>query len=398
MPARSGGTSEKRDGAVVFPQRVWGPGDGPEATLRSRRVSDPINIGDFEVIARARMEPSAFDYYAGGANDERTVADNLRAFERWVIRPRMLAGVREADTSTTVLGLPLNLPVALAPTAFNRLGHPDGELAAARAAGAAGTLMCSSTIASSSLEEIAAAAAGPLWFQLYVYRDRDVTRDLVRRAEAAGYTALVLTVDTPRLGRRERDVRNRFTLPADISIRNLERYGTPEALRWTAASNFTEYVHKLLDDSLTWESVDWLRTITALPIVIKGILTAEDAELCVQHGVSAIVVSNHGGRQLDGAIATMDALPEVVRQVAGRVPVLLDSGVRRGTDVFKALAVGASAVLIGRAYLWGLASDGEAGVRKVLEMFRSELELAMALAGCASVRAITPAHVARRGC
>ena len=220
--------------------------------------------------------------------------------------------MREADTSTTVLGLPLALPVALAPTAFNRLGHPDGELAAARAAGAAGTLMCCSTIASSSLEEIAAAATGPLWFQLYVYRDREVTRDLVRRAEAAGYRALVLTVDTPRLGRRERDVRNRFALPADVSIRNLERYGTPDALRWAGSSSFTEYVHKLLDDSLTWESVAWLRTITRLPILIKGVLTAEDAELCVQHGIAGIVVSNHGGRQLDGAIATMDALPEVV--------------------------------------------------------------------------------------
>ena len=205
-------------------------------------MADPINVADFETLARARMEPSAFDYYAGGANDERTVADNLRAFERWVIRPRMLVGVREADTSTSVLGFPLKLPVALAPTAFNRLGHPDGELAAARAAGAAGTLMCSSTIASSSLEEIAAAATGPLWFQLYVYRDRDVTRDLVRRAEAAGYRALVLTVDTPRLGRRERDVRNKFTLPADVSIRNLERYGTPDALRWASSSSFTEYV------------------------------------------------------------------------------------------------------------------------------------------------------------
>jgi isopentenyl diphosphate isomerase/L-lactate dehydrogenase-like FMN-dependent dehydrogenase len=358
-------------------------------------MADPINVADFEQLARERMEPSAYDYYAGGANDERTVADNLRAFERWVIRPRMLAGVREVDTRTTLLGLPLSLPVALAPTAFNRLGHPDGELAAARAAGAAGTMMCCSTIASSSLEEIAEVATGPLVFQLYVYRDRDVTRDLVRRAEAAGYRALVLTVDTPRLGRRERDVRNRFALPANISIRNLERYGTPDALRWASSSNFTEYVHRLLDDSLTWESVAWLRSITPLPIVIKGVLTAEDAELCVEHGIRAIVVSNHGGRQLDGAIATMDALPEVVRQVDGRVPVLLDGGVRRGTDVFKALAAGASAVLIGRAYLWGLA-DGEAGVRQVLEIFRTELELAMALAGCASVTAITSAHVGAR--
>jgi isopentenyl diphosphate isomerase/L-lactate dehydrogenase-like FMN-dependent dehydrogenase len=361
-------------------------------------MRDPINIADFEQLARERMEPSAYDYYAGGANDERTVVDNLRAFERWVIRPRMLVGVGAVDTSTMLLGSPLTLPVALAPTAFNRLGHRDGELAAARAAGAAGTLMCCSTIASHTLEEIAAVATGPLWFQLYVYRDRDVTRDLVRRAETSGYRALVLTVDTPRLGRRERDVRNRFTLPSDVSIRNLERYGTPEALRWAATSTFTEYVHKLLDGSLTWESVDWLRTITSLPILIKGVLTAEDAELCVQHGVSGIIVSNHGGRQLDGAIATMDALPDVVTKVAGRVPVLLDGGVRRGTDVFKALAVGASSVLIGRAFLWGLAADGEAGVRTVLEIFRSELELAMALAGCASIGAITRSHVAPRGC
>jgi 4-hydroxymandelate oxidase len=360
-------------------------------------VPDPINVSDFEKLARSRMDAAAYDYYAGGANDERTVADNLRAFERWVIRPRMLAGVGAVDEATTLLGLPLKLPVALAPTAFNRLGHPDGELAAARAAGAAGTLMCCSTIASHTLEEIAAAATGPLWFQLYVYRDRDVTRDLVRRAETSGYRALVLTVDTPRLGRRERDVRNRFTLPAGISIVNLERYGTPEALRWAATSSFTEYVHKLLDDSLTWESIDWLRTITSLPILIKGVLTAEDAALCVQHGIAGIIVSNHGGRQLDGAIATMDALPEVVN-VAGRVPVLLDGGVRRGTDVLKALALGASAVLIGRPYLWGLAAEGEAGVRKVLEIFRSELELAMALAGCPSVAAITRSHVAPRGC
>ena len=358
-------------------------------------MTDPINVADFEKLARERMEASAYDYYAGGANDERTVADNLRAFERLVIRPRVLTGVREVDTRATLLGLPLSLPVALAPTAFNRLGHPDGELAAARAAGAAGTLMCCSTIASSSLEEIAAAATGPLLFQLYVYRDRDVTRDLVRRAESAGYRALVLTVDTPRLGRRERDVRNRFALPANISICNLERYGTPDALRWASSSTFTEYVHRLLDDSLTWESVAWLRSITSLPILIKGILTAADAELCVEHGIAGIVVSNHGGRQLDGAIATMDALPEVVRQVNGRLPVVLDGGVRRGTDVFKALAVGASAVLIGRAYLWGL-TDGEAGVRKVLEIFRTELELAMALAGCGSIGSISQSHVTVR--
>jgi isopentenyl diphosphate isomerase/L-lactate dehydrogenase-like FMN-dependent dehydrogenase len=307
----------------------------------------------------------------------------------------MLAGAGTIATTTEVLGLPLALPVALAPTAFNKLGHPDGEIAAARAAGAAGTLMCCSTISSTAIEDVAAAATGPLWFQLYVYRDREVTRDLVRRAEAAGCRALVLTVDTPRLGRRERDVRGSFTLPAGITIANLERYGTADALRWSGSSSFTEYVHRLMDDSLTWESVDWLHDVTKLPILVKGILAAEDAETAIAHGAAGIVVSNHGGRQLDGAMATIDALPDVAHVVRGRVPVLMDGGIRRGTDVFKALALGASAVCIGRAYLWGLAADGEAGVARVLEMLRSELELAMALAGCSTVKTITPAHVAR---
>ena len=354
-----------------------------------------FNISDFEALARARMQPSAYDYYAGGAEDEWTLAENVRAFDRLALRPRVLAGVENVDLRTSLLGQALPFPLGLAPTAFNRLGHPDGERAAARAAGAAGALMCVSTIASTTLEEVAAAATAPLWFQLYVYRDRHVTQDLVARAEAAGYRAIVLTVDTPRLGRRERDLRNRFTLPPHIGVVNLERYGTAEALRWAGTSSFTEYVHTLLDSTLTWESVDWLRSVTKLPILIKGVLTAEDAALALDHGAAGVIVSNHGGRQLDGAIATLDALPEVAGVCAGRADVLVDGGIRRGTDVFKALALGANAVLIGRAYLWGLAVDGQAGVSRVLEMLRSELELTMALAGCATVASITPAHVRR---
>jgi 4-hydroxymandelate oxidase len=355
----------------------------------------PVNVSEFEALARERMTASAYDYYAGGADDEVTLRANRDAFERIALLPRVLAGSGQASTRAEVLGLQLALPVALAPTAFNKLGHPDGEIAAARAAGAAGTLMCCSTISSTPLEEVAAAATGPLWFQLYVYRDRDVTRDLVRRAEAAGCRALVLTVDTPRLGRRERNMRGGFTLPPGVTIANLERYGTPDALRWAGSSSFTDYVHRLMDDSLTWESVDWLRSITALPIVLKGILTAEDAVLAIAHGASGLVVSNHGGRQLDGSIATIAALPGIAQAVGGRVPVLLDGGVRRGTDVLKAIALGASAVLIGRAYLWGLAADGEAGVARVLEMLRGELELAMALAGCRGTGDIAPDLVAR---
>jgi 4-hydroxymandelate oxidase len=241
--------------------------------------------------------------------------------------------------------------------------------------------MCVSTIASTPLEEVAAAATGPLWFQLYVYKDREVTRDLVARAQAAGYRALVLTVDTPRLGRRERDVRNRFTLPKDMGIVNLERYGTPDALRWAGTSNFTEYVRQLLHSGLTWESVTWLRSITPLPLLIKGILTAEDAALAIEHGAAGVVVSNHGGRQLDGAIASLDALPEIAAAVAGRGAVLVDGGIRRGADIFKAIALGAHVTLIGRAYLWGLAASGQAGVERVLRILRDELELTMALAG-----------------
>ena len=354
----------------------------------------PVNVSEFEALARERMTPSAYDYYAGGAEDEVTLAQNREAFARIAIRPRVLAGTGTVSTDTVVLGTRLALPVLLAPTAFNKLGHPDGAGAAARAAGQAGTIMCCSTISSTSIEDVAAAATGPLWFQLYVYRDREVTRDLVARAEAAGCRALVLTVDTPRLGRRERDMRNSFALPADVKIANLERYGTEENLRWANTSSFTAYVHRLIDDSLTWESFEWLQSITRLPVFIKGILTREDASLAVRHGAGGLIVSNHGGRQLDGAIATIAALPDVVDGVAGRAPVLMDGGIRRGTDVFKALALGAKAVCIGRAYLWGLAADGEAGVARILEMLRNELELTMALAGCSSIANITREHVA----
>ena len=357
----------------------------------------PLNLRDFEALARERMDQASFDYYAGGADDERSVAENERAFARIALRPRVLTGVDQVDTSTSLFDIPLPFPVALAPTAFNRLGHDEGELAAARAAGAAGAIMCCSTIASTSLEDIAAAATGPLFFQLYVYRDREVTRDLIRRAEAAGFKALVLTVDTPRLGRRERDLRNGFTLPPHVAIRNLEQYHQgQDATRWAASSSFTAYVHELLDASLTWESVDWLCGETTLPVLVKGVLTAEDAALAEEHGVSGLIVSNHGGRLLDGVLATIDALPEVVAAVDDRIPVLMDGGIRRGTDVVKAVALGASAVLVGRPYLWALAADGEAGVTRMFALLQAEIELAMALCGCRSVPEISAAIVRMR--
>jgi 4-hydroxymandelate oxidase len=347
----------------------------------------PLTVADYETLARGRLERSAWDYYAGGSGDERTLADNCAAFDRISLRPRVLVDVSRIDTSTRVLDTPLPIPVLLAPTAFNRLACDEGELAAARAAGAAGTVMICSTLSTCRLEDVAATATGPLWFQLYVYKDRSMTRDLLARAEDAGYRALVLTVDTPLLGRRYRDARNGFVLPQGLSMRNFEA-AMSDAARWGAHTSFAAYVHDLFDASLTWDAVAWLRDQTRLPLLVKGIMTAEDARLAIERGVNGIVVSNHGGRQLDGAPATIDVLAEVVEAVEGRVEVLLDGGIRRGTDILKALALGARAVCIGRPYLWALAAAGEAGVVDLLRILREELTLAMALSGRPAIGSI----------
>lgn len=351
----------------------------------------PVNVREFEAVARERMSPAAFDYYCGGSGDEQTLSENERAFRRITVWPKVLVDVSEITTATTILGENVSMPVLIAPTAFAKLAHPDGELAVARAAGKAGTLMTVSTLASMTMEDVAAAASGPLWFQLYVYRDRAVTAELIARAEAAGYRAIVLTVDTPVLGHRERDTRNRFTLPDGVSVRNLETCRTvvEGAARWPDGSSFGAYIHNLFDVSLAWPTVEWLRSVTRLPVIVKGVLRSDDARRAVDAGASAIVVSNHGGRQLDGAPATIRALPPIVAAVDGEIEVLLDGGIRRGVDVLKAIALGARAVLIGRPCLWGLAADGEAGVSSVLNLFGTELRLAMALAGLPSVSAIS---------
>jgi 4-hydroxymandelate oxidase len=355
---------------------------------------NPLTLDEYEALARERLERSAYDYYAGGAGEERTLAANREAFNAIPLRPRVLVDVSAIDTRTTALGHSLELPVMLAPTAFNRLAHADGEMAAARAAHGSGTLMIGSTLSTCSLEDVSTACGGPMWFQLYVYKDRVFTQELIARAEAAGYRALVLTVDTPLLGRRYRDVRNNFVLPEGITMRNFEAAMT-NASRWGAHSSFSSYVHDLFDATLSWSVVAWLKSQTRLPILVKGILTEEDASLAVHAGVDGVIVSNHGGRQLDGAPASIFALPEVVDAVAGRVEVLMDGGVRRGTDVLKALALGARAVCIGRPYLWALAARGEAGVRDVLRILREELALAMALAGRPTIASVDRSLVER---
>jgi isopentenyl diphosphate isomerase/L-lactate dehydrogenase-like FMN-dependent dehydrogenase len=357
-----------------------------------------VNVFDYEELARRKLPKPVFDYIAGGAEDEVTLRGNREAFERLQLRPRALVDASPVDLSTTMLGQRLDLPVLLAPVALQRFAHPDGELASARAAAAAGTIMTLSTMASATIEDVAAVADGPKWFQLYVHPDRDVTKHLVQRADAAGYAAICLTVDVPRLGRRERDLHNRLEFPPDVVYRNFSgEIDLGEIPAQSGYSSLAASADVLIDPSLAWKDLDWLRSITSLSIVLKGIMTAEDARLAVEHGVAAIVVSNHGGRQLDGAPATIAVLPEIVTVVHDRCEVLLDSGIRRGTDVLKALALGANAVLIGRAYIWGLAAGGEEGVTQVLAMLRNELELAMALCGCRSVGEIGASVIRREG-
>jgi 4-hydroxymandelate oxidase len=318
--------------------------------------------------------------------------ENRAAFERWVLRPRMLVDVSEVTTATTVLGTEASMPLLVAPTAFQRMAHPEGELAMARGAAAAGTVMCLSTLATATVEEVAEASEdGARWFQLYWSQDRGVVTDLLDRAAASGFTALLLTVDLPELGRRERDLRTGFEIPEEIPVPIFlalaESVGavSPTDINWA------------VDRSLTWRDLEWLRSVSSLPLLVKGILTAEDALQAVEAGADGVVVSNHGGRQLDGVAAALDALPEVVEVVGERAVVLMDSGIRRGTDVVKALALGAQAVLAGRAPLWGLAVDGSNGVERVLELLREEIQLALALCGCASPAQVARAHVGRAG-
>jgi isopentenyl diphosphate isomerase/L-lactate dehydrogenase-like FMN-dependent dehydrogenase len=352
---------------------------------------EPLNVAHYERLAEEMLDGGAYGYFAGGAGDEETLRENLEAFRRWKLRPRMLVDVSEATPRTTVLGTEVSMPLLVAPTAFHRMAHPDGEPGTARAAAAAGTIMCVSTLATATPAEVAAAAPdAPRWFQLYCFRDDGLTRELVRQAVDAGYGALVLTVDAPGLlGRRERDLRTGFTVPEDVAVPSFAA-----ALGRPAGATPVE-IFSLLERTLTWRDLDRIASLSDLPLLVKGVLTAEDARLACEHGARGIVVSNHGGRQLDGVPASLDALPEVVDAVEGRVEVYVDGGIRRGTDVLKALALGARAALTGRAVVWGLAADGERGARRVLELLRDEIALALVLAGCPSPEAVTREHVAR---
>ncbi|KAI1320447.1 Hydroxyacid oxidase 1 [Mortierella claussenii] len=406
----------------------------------------PISLADLEHNASVTMDLNALDYYRSGANDMQTIRDNQEAYTKLRLRPRILRNVSKIDTQTTLLGHSVSSPICIAPTAMQRLANDEGEKATARAVAKAKKCMILSSWSTTSAEDtIEAGKEVPVdqeipgfplfWFQLYVYKDRAMTESLIRRVEKVGYKALVITVDTPYLGRRLADVRNVFKLPSHMTMANFETKESKVTMAnildqqerqdavdekqikdtQQASSTATEakragegkttkvvrqesslaaYVVSQIDPSLNWDDIKWIRSITSLPVVVKGVLTAEDAKLAADAGVEGIVVSNHGGRQLDGVLATIDALPEVLDAVKGRnVEVYIDGGVRKGTDVLKALALGAKAVFLGRPILWGLVHDGEDGVSLALDLIQKEFELAMALAGCRNLSDIKREHV-----
>lgn len=356
-------------------------------------IESNLDLDALEAAARARLPQMVYDYYAGGADDDLTLADNRAAWDRHALLPRVLVDVSVRELATTVLGRPVAVPFAVAPMAYQGLAHPDGERATARAAGAIGAPMILSTFSTISIEAVTAVATGPVWFQLYVITDRGATRALIDRAEAAGASALVVTVDAPVLGNRRRDTANDFMLPADMPVGNLEGLVVPGAPTGLSGAALAAHFGRSVGKSLTWDDLAWIGSVTRLPLVLKGVLAAEDARLAAAHGARAIVVSNHGGRQLDGVPAPVDVLAEIVDAVDGALQVWVDGGVRRGTDVAKALALGARLVLVGRPVLWGLAAEGEAGVRRVLTGLRDELDLALALCGCRSPGELGRGHV-----
>jgi isopentenyl diphosphate isomerase/L-lactate dehydrogenase-like FMN-dependent dehydrogenase len=347
-----------------------------------------VNVADYERLATAALPAGPLGYYAGGAGDERTLRENVEAWRRRRLRPRVLVDVSGVRAATTVLGTPVALPVLVAPTALQRMAHPDGEPGMARAAATAGTIMTLSTLCTSTPAEVAAAAPGaPRWLQLYVTTDRGVSRALVDQAVEHGFTAVAVTVDAPVPGRRERDARTRFRVPG-----HLDMPAVTAALGRTGGVSVEDFF-SIVDPALTWPELERFAADCPLPVLLKGVQTGEDAALACEHGVAGVVVSNHGGRQLDGVAGTADLLEEVVQAVGGRLEVLVDGGIRRGTDVLTALALGARAVLVGRPALWGLAARGEAGAREVLSILGAEVENALALAGCPAPGDVTRAHV-----
>jgi isopentenyl diphosphate isomerase/L-lactate dehydrogenase-like FMN-dependent dehydrogenase len=364
------------------------------AVRPSLDMASIVSLTDFESLARDVMEPTAFDYVAGGAWDEQSVGEAVEAWRRRRLRPRVLLDVSHVDPSTTMAAQPATMPVGIAPMAAHGLAHPDAEIATARAATAAGIPFTLSTMSTASIEAVASAAPdGVRWFQLYAQADPHRSRSLVERAAAAGYSAIVVTVDLPVLGYRERDLRSGFSLAVPHG-NFADETGPDHASHASDEDGGYDIIESDLDQGLTWPDIQTIRSWSALPVFLKGILTAEDARIAVEHGVAGIVVSNHGARQLDRAVATADALEEIVDAAGGRTEVWVDGGIRRGLDVVTAVALGARGVLVGRPILWALAAGGAAGVERALAILRTETVIAMTLLGARTSDELTRAHVA----
>jgi 4-hydroxymandelate oxidase len=352
--------------------------------------SEPLlNIADYTRVALSALPQGVLDYFEGGSLDEITLRENATGWEQLKLFYRVLAGVGTRDMTTTVLGQPISMPIVVAPTAFHKLACQKGEIATAKAAKAAKTLFILSSLSNTAMESVFAQAASPRWFQLYIYKDREITLELVKRAEAAGAGAIVLTVDAPGLGTRERDARNSFRLPDGLAVENLAPLGKGNFPEVTG-SGLAAYVQANFKEDLGFDDLDWLCRSTRLPVVVKGVCRGDDARRAAEHGAKAVVVSNHGGRQLDTAPATCEALPHVVDAAGDLCEIYVDGGVRRGSDVLKAIALGARAILVGRPILWGLCVGGEQGALRVLEILRRELDEAMLLCGCTKLSDIGP--------
>ncbi len=385
-----------------------------ELSPTRRRLRRGVSVADLRKIARRRLPRGVFDYIDGGAEDEITMRSNIEAFREVTFKPRVLRDMSEVDTSSSLLGKPIPFPLVLAPTGFTRIADPAGELAVARAAGRAGIPYSLSTLGTRSIEEVAAAGSAALWFQLYVFKDRGLVTDLIDRASASGYEALCVTVDTAMLGKRERDVRRGFTLPPKLGLSTIFDGIVHPAWTWkfvtsdpivfanltgravgdgTEAISLGEYFSTGLDSGLDWEDIEWLRDRWAGPLVLKGIQTVADAIIAADRGVDAIALSNHGGRQLDSAPTPLGLLPRVADAVGGRTEIICDGGVRRGSDIVKALALGATACMAGRAYLYGLGAAGETGVDHVLDILASDMRRTMALIGCQTVKELDREYV-----
>lgn len=369
---------------IVTSSKTTGQDSSPPSQGISESGREPICLADYEPLAKAKMSAMSWEFVNAGAGDEITVRWNKEAYQRIRLKPHVLVDASQLDTRVTLFGQEHAFPILLAPTSAQILTHPQGELATARGAAAAGAAMVLSSFSSTSLEDVAAVAKSPLWFQLYAQKDHGFTRDLVQRAEAGGYRALCLTVDTPIAGARNRETRADVKLPPLPNLEGFKRVKSAGGFRTGSLEIFSS----ILDATLSWKDVEWLCSFAKVPLLVKGVLNPDDADRAVKSGVAGIMVSNHGGRNLDTVPATIDALPQVVDRVAGRVPILVDGGIRRGTDVLKALAFGANAVLIGRPYLYGLGAAGESGVTNVVNILQREFKMAMVLTGRTNIGSI----------